>query len=263
MRNWKVMIAGGAGAALLVGVALVVHAGPNVPAGIAWSGVLKKNDQPESAPHDFVFELLDGNTAVCTDRRQALQVTGGRFDVPDLFGSSCALDTLLAGKTLVVRTTVDGQALQPPLPLGTVPFAARARVAESVERPVYVNAKTGLRYSLDAGFCGASGPINANLGGYAKAKTLCEQTCASPTAHMCTPAEIVRFVQTGGTLPAQFGWLAAGIAGSTAVNARDIYDCKGFTSASATEFGIVWSGQGGFPASGQCSNATNVAFCCD
>lgn len=122
-------------AALAVGllVGLYAHAA-NVPVGLAYSGVLKNNGAPETGTHAFIFDLLDGNgTSVCTDARVNVMVTGGRFDFADLFSSSCQLDAALGSKQLLIRITVDGQTLSPAQPLGTVPFAARARVAETVE----------------------------------------------------------------------------------------------------------------------------------
>jgi hypothetical protein len=108
----------------------------NVPTGIAYSGLLRNNGAVDSSPHTFAFDLLDGaGTPLCaTDTRSNLTLTNGRFDVPDLFKSCAGLDNILATKTgLQIRITVDSMVLSPNQPIGTVPFAARARVAESAE----------------------------------------------------------------------------------------------------------------------------------
>ena len=111
------------------------YAGMTVPQGIAYSGELLNNGVPDNAMHNFTFELFDGVATVCIDGPRAIAVASGRFDVGDLFATNgCALDSILATKsTLFIRITVDGQVLAPPQPIGTVPFAVRARVAETAE----------------------------------------------------------------------------------------------------------------------------------
>jgi hypothetical protein len=119
-----------------VGIGLYARASMNVPSGIAYSGLLRNNGAVDSSPHSFAFDLLDGSGApLCaTDSRPSLMVTNGRFDVPDLFKSCASLDAILATKSgLQIRITVDNMVLTPNQPIGTVPFAARARVAESAE----------------------------------------------------------------------------------------------------------------------------------
>jgi hypothetical protein len=119
-----------------VGVGLLARAAANVPAGLSYSGALENNGAVESGQvaHNFVFDLYDGATPLCTDTRTATMVNNGRFDLANLFSSSCTLDSYLGTKTsLQLRITVDGQVLSPNQPLGTVPFAARARIAETAE----------------------------------------------------------------------------------------------------------------------------------
>jgi hypothetical protein len=125
-----------AGCAVAVGIGLYARAGMNVPTGIAYAGLLRNNGAVDSSPHNFAFDLLDmSGTPLCaTDTRSSLTVTNGRFDVPDLFKSCSTLDDILATKTgLQIRITVDSTVLSPNQPIGSVPFAARARVAESAE----------------------------------------------------------------------------------------------------------------------------------
>jgi hypothetical protein len=119
-----------------VGIGLYARASMNVPIGIAYSGLLRNNGAVDSNAHTLAFDLLDGTgTPVCaTDTRSNLTVTSGRFDVPDLFIACTELDNIIANKTgLQIRITVDSMVLSPNQPIGSVPFAARARVAESAE----------------------------------------------------------------------------------------------------------------------------------
>jgi hypothetical protein len=117
-----------------VGLGLYAHAGSTVPVGLAYSGLLRDgNGTPVNGMHVLDFELTDGNATMCTDAGRMLAVTNGRFDVPNLFSvNNCALDAVLATKpSLLVKITVDGAPLSPAQPLGAVPYAARARVAEA------------------------------------------------------------------------------------------------------------------------------------
>lgn len=135
IANRRVLWVAALALAVGVGIGLYARAAPNVPGGIAYSGFLRDgNGMPVNGMHNFVFDLYDGMAKDCTDIRNNAMVANGRIDVPDLFGGNCLLDSLLATKAnLSVAITVDGSALMPFQPLGTVPFAARARVAESVD----------------------------------------------------------------------------------------------------------------------------------
>jgi hypothetical protein len=143
------MIACLGSAAAGFGMATYVRAAANTPAGLAYAGLLKNGGaiEPGVKSHDVVFELFDGNAVLCTDTRSGLVVSDGRFDVPNLFASNgCLLDSNLASKPqLFVRLEVDGERLAPPQALGTVPYSARARVAETAEalvKPKFVNVTT-------------------------------------------------------------------------------------------------------------------------
>ncbi len=82
------------------------------------------------------------------------------------------------------------------------------RVAKS---EVYTNPQTMEKYSTNGGVCGETATAtDGNIGGYAAAKTLCEQKCGTQTAHMCEGKEIVRWVATNGQLPAGKHWFASG-----------------------------------------------------
>jgi hypothetical protein len=104
-----------------------------------------------------------------------------------------------------------------------------------------------------------------NLGGYAGAKQLCETTCSSTTAHMCTSEELVRTSQLGVTIPTPTGvvpgsWYSAGI---RQVASGNPVDCAGWTndaSGTSSHDGPFWGlGQ---PQVTGCFNAAPV-LCCD
>jgi hypothetical protein len=151
----------------ILGVGLRAWAAMNVPAGFSYSGLLKNGGTAESGvhTHNFNFELFDGNATVCTDTRATLTVTDGRFDVQNLFSGCGTLDAALATRpSLSIRITVDGTLLSPPQPIGTVPYAARARVAESAEAvPASVTAslvKGWVSFNGTAGACTPNCPLN-------------------------------------------------------------------------------------------------------
>ena len=113
------------------------------------------------------------------------------------------------------------------------------------------------QYSLAAVYCGASVPLTGNVGGYAGAKALCEAACAaSPSAHLCDAAEVVRTAQLGVAVP-EPGWYATGVYG--APGAGPMTDCDGFTSASASVLGPLGAA---VPGSDVCSVA-HPLLCCD
>lgn len=167
-NNHRIVVSCVAIAAVL-GVGLKAWAAMNVPAGLTYSGLLKNGAVVESGvrTHNFNFELFDGNATVCTDTRAALTVTDGRFDVQNLFvANGCMLDTMLANRpSLAIRITVDGTLLSPPQPIGTVPYAARARVAESAEAvPASVTAGMVKGWvSFNGGACTPLCPINDSV----------------------------------------------------------------------------------------------------
>jgi hypothetical protein len=121
-----------------VGIGLYARAAMNVPVGFAYSGLLRDSSgNPVTGTHNFAFDLLNGagaSAGCATDTRSSLTVTNGRFDVPDLFKTCATLDTVLATQSgLAIKISVDGTALVPAQPLGTVPFSARARLAEGID----------------------------------------------------------------------------------------------------------------------------------
>lgn len=114
------------------------------------------------------------------------------------------------------------------------------------------------KYSLGAGFCGATSTSTAgNLGGYPAGKTLCQTTCGnSSTAHMCTTEEVLRTVSTGVTLP--YGWYSSGAFQGASGSTQ--HDCQQWTSSNGAEMGSAYLVYGLFTS--YCSTVQPV-LCCD
>lgn len=132
-------------------------------------------------------------------------------------------------------------------------------------KPVYRNPMTGIEISLGASYCGASTATSGRIVdgsrlGYAAAKSICERTCSSPTAHMCSAQELVFFVSTGSeTPPGMELWVATGIRAFTP-SSVSIQDCLGFTDSSSTLHGITW---GRYTPYSDFCDAVNPIACCD
>lgn len=102
----------------------------------------------------------------------------------------------------------------------------------------------------------------AQVGGYAGGKALCETAVSSPSAHMCTPQEVLRSAAVGITPPPTPGWLSTGIISDVATNpASTLNDCTGFTSAAQSSSGQV-VGNSWAPSEVRCVFAQQV-LCCD
>lgn len=121
----------------------------------------------------------------------------------------------------------------------------------------------GAKFSLGAAYCGLSTATTGQItsGGktsYAAGKALCETTCGSPSAHMCTSDELVRSMAAGIVEPsARTSWYAAGFSPS----GTNTDDCSGWTGATSGRYGPMWY-YGTFTGVGDCSSANDVA-CCD
>jgi hypothetical protein len=116
-------------------------------------------------------------------------------------------------------------------------------------------------------YCGVSaqsttGAISfGGSSGYRAAKLLCETTCGSPAAHMCSTGEWIRSRQLG-TWPASFSgplpWISAGVAFANASGGQ-VNDCAGWTTSSSSSSGPV--GNAGAPLTQTCDTSAPVACC--
>ncbi len=128
---------------------------------------------------------------------------------------------------------------------------------------VYTNPQTMEQYSTNGGVCGQSATaIDGNIGGYAAAKTLCEQACSgSQTAHMCEGKELVRWVATNGQLPAGRHWFASGSYSfyNDDTQKFTMNDCDAFKFNGGNRGGYFWENGAGVA---QC-NEVHKIICCD
>ena len=140
-------------------------------------------------------------------------------------------------------------------------FDDRLKAIEAA-RPVYQN--NGKKQYLDAKYCGLTAPVTGNIGGRVAANQLCIAApgCnASPTVHMCTPQEILRFVGTGGAMPPKYLRINTGGFAQTSSGAV-IRDCDGWHSQNSMEYAVSWGGPNETEGQQPCSDALEVA-CCD
>ncbi len=114
-------------------------------------------------------------------------------------------------------------------------------------------------WSLGATYCGATGNTNAALTqlpgtqtSYAKARAACVTACSSPSAHMCSGAELVETSQLGATTSA--GWYSSGSHEDT--NS----ECTGWTDGTSNTFQApIWTNE---PNSDYC-NTSHPVLCCN
>ncbi len=112
--------------------------------------------------------------------------------------------------------------------------------------------------------CGETAATTGNLfnsgtgsSGITAARELCQTTCGSTTAHMCSGHEASISSQLG-LFPTTGAWINA-----MASNGSDgDTNCTGWTSASGAQRGQVW-GANGQSTQGLCDNATVEIACCD
>lgn len=118
-------------------------------------------------------------------------------------------------------------------------------------------------YSVGATkFCGQTkGTFTGNIGGYSVAKTTCETTCSSPTAHMCTIEEIIRSAQLGVPSQSAAGWYAGGFRSNDG-QPQILVDCQAWTSANSALAGPATGGGNWAPTDISC-NQQYAINCCD
>jgi len=118
------------------------------------------------------------------------------------------------------------------------------------------------QYSVNAVYCGQTAPVGGSIGGYAAAKTLCEQACSgSPSAHVCNTIELARTAQLGVPITSE-GRLASGLFTLYPPNNYAINDCNGFKSGNATVYGAAWDSVEGVATVYTC-NVSKPLLCCD
>jgi hypothetical protein len=259
MKRWFAIAA--ALAALGVGY-WMGRARAGVPAmtPLFYGGLLEDGNGPLSGSHAVTTRLWDaasGGNALCTEGPAGTtQLSAGRFRVP--LDATCTA-AVHANADVWIEVQVDGTAL-PRAKVGAMPYALEAGAvgwsnvggltADTVW-PGKVTVTVGTRsYSINAKYCGSTAPHDGNLGGQLSAKTRCEATCNSPSAHLCEFDELFRYAQVlGGTVPAG-GWFN-GTSNNNCTTTQGSWN----TNDSAS-FGSLWS------VSGNCSQSFPV-LCCD
>lgn len=119
-------------------------------------------------------------------------------------------------------------------------------------------------YALGAAYCGSStattagdmSGLSVTGTGYAKARSQCQLTCASSSAHMCTSPELTRTAALGIPMSGQ-GWASSGEA-----TGNGNYECLGWTSASSTYLATIWNNVPMGPSIVDCSKLYPI-LCCD
>jgi hypothetical protein len=242
-----------------------------------YAGTVEDGGGPLTGAHTITVRLWDaasaGNALCAEGPAGSTTVNAGRFRVA--LDVSCVAAVHTNGETFI-EVKVDGTAL-PRSKVGAVPYALEAGAAPwsgisgistGTEWPGTISGarfssplvytRAGKSYSVGGSYCGATATSSmGSLGGYAGAKTACESACAVPTAHMCTSEELIRFVATGGSIPAG-GWFAAGFAnGQSSPYAND---CVGWTYTMADRQGPAWS-NGNVPTLQACNLALPVLCC--
>jgi len=92
--------------------------------------------------------------------------------------------------------------------------------------------------------------------GYAKARSQCQLTCSSSSAHMCTAGELARTAALAIPMSSQ-GWASSGEA-----TGNGNYECLGWTTASNTYDATIWNNVPIGPSIVDCSKLYPV-LCCD
>ncbi len=182
----------------------------------------------------------------------------GRFQV--ILDQAC-FDAVKANPNLWVQVQV-GATVLPRSKLGAVPFAVESGKASRV----VINGDGGVRTTTDGVFCGATANTNGQYTaqggartGYRAAKFLCEQTCGSSTAHMCSGLEAVRSHSLGFSQP--IGWLLS--ASEVTYDVYVVDDCVGFTVAGGNHAGLVWNTSPVAQVAAAGCSSSRPILCCD
>jgi hypothetical protein len=136
-----------------------------------------------------------------------------------------------------------------------------------LQKPYFTN-PNGQTYSIAAGYCGLTAVTKGavadgtTLTGIAATKSLCQKACSgSATAHMCTTAEVQRWIATGGSIPVSSGWYTSGLWSWDGLSGQLITDCNSWTTSAHTIEGPVSYPKD--PAHSDYCDRDNPMICCD
>lgn len=247
---------------------------------LAYSGVLQDSaGNPITTSQSIQLTLWDDATANasanqrCTTPTQTVTPDSqGRFRI--VLDQAC-FGAVQAHPDLWVQLQV-GSTVLPRSKINVVPFAIEAGKATRVVLQGTTNgADGGIRTTVDGIYCGATGSttgaISAQAGalnGYRAAKYLCEQTCASATAHMCTGDEAVRSHELGVNVPG--GWMKSSTGLHYTIGGGgtgQLFNCYGWTNGTRMVSGYTqFGGYFDLTVGGYGSHYCDVTFpilCCD
>lgn len=274
---------------LMVGTAALADGIPQSEP-LAYSGVLEESGAPVTGQRELRVVLWNDATLSAPANKRCetvppapIQVTNGNFRV--VLDATC-VTAVQQTPELWVEVVVQNQSLGR-AKLGAVPYAVEAARASDAAGPLkaavegasrYTNPTTNGSVTVNGSYCGLTVPVTGLITtgtstGYPAAKQLCEQTCSRPTAHVCSPDEVLRFVSTGGQLPLTGTSANARLAsGSYAViglsfsntSFSSSTDCLGWTSSSSGS-GLAWTWstttRAGYPFSVGCAQSSPLLCC--
>lgn len=249
----------------------LVYSGRVVQGGTPAAGVSVQVDLFDN-PSGGMLVCTSAGTTVVSDSAGRFAVTlpaacaAGVRRIPDLW-----VDVKLNGATT-------GRA-----PVKAVPYAIEAERAKHVSRPI-MRSPSGVQFSLNAMPCRETSatkgfitnhPVRTTAQGYHSAKYYCEQSCASPSAHMCTADEMNRYFALegdgsgnaarvfadGGALPPE-AWIASAGGGLHNGTTFISTDCFGYKYEQAANYGTVWMGIQVQQELRACSTPLPI-LCCD
>jgi hypothetical protein len=234
---------------------------------LTYSGVLQNSaGAPVTTQQSMQLTLWDDASANASMNQKCVTPTQsvtpdaqGRFQI--VLDQAC-LEAVRANPNLWVQVQV-GSIVLPRSKLGAVPYAVEAGRSTRT-----VLSFMGKRTTVLGQYCGATaavtGAFSASGGavtGYRAAKVLCEQTCSSPTAHMCATIEATTSHTIGMTMPE--GWLNGSYEASDANGPPFRWiDCVGYQQALAQWVAPAWAPTELRIAGAQCSTSRPI-LCCD
>jgi hypothetical protein len=252
----------------VLAVASVADAQASVPQQLTYEGRLSTlSGAPSMGTHSIQFaiwatETGGGATPIWTDTL-AVTVVDGLYAVTLGTTSGDALPAgLFDGTVRYLELTVDGDLLSPRQAIGSVPYSLLSGGVQGgpVNATSYAFHGTpimspaghqiitfaGASKTISGLYCGATnlpttGAItdpSSGAVGYRATQLICRNVCNSPTAHMCSAAEIVSTNELGGVLPDGGHWISTGLAAAfydvTSATNLMVNDCYGWTNSTHT-----------------------------
>jgi hypothetical protein len=145
-----------------------------VPTRWVFAGELQEAGAPVQRIVDIDIELFESATegeAVYLERHRGISVEGGLFNL-EIGAEVPVLPSLLSGNPLWLSVTVDGDALSPRLPIGSVPYAHRASLADSSANNDGIAVGGTAVIDEEGNWVGAPiGPDGIDLGGFTPSET--------------------------------------------------------------------------------------------